>query len=329
MAEVRDRPQPAPAAAPAEFSISLQNRGVLAQPGNLLALAERAETLGYDALWVTDHIVIPFQIASRYPYSPTGEFIIDATGDYLEPLTSLAFLAGRTRRIRVGTSVLVVPIRHPLEAAKALATLDVLSGGRLIVGVGTGWLAEEFATLGVPFADRVARTEEYLRIFKEVWTNPRPRFEGRFVSFPGIGFQPQPRHKPHPPIWIGGHGPRALRRVAELGDGWKPVGLRPPGTLEPDAFAVEVRKLHDLTAARSRDPATITVAIKVPVAFVPGPAGASRPLLTGTPAQIVEDLARYRAAGVRHFILDFATADPGEMHETLDRFARDVRPVVR
>jgi probable F420-dependent oxidoreductase len=308
------------------FSVSLQNRGVLAQPEHLVPLAQRAEALGYDAIWVTDHIVVPFDIRSRYPYSAGGEFVIDATGDYLEPLTSLAFLAGSTKTIRVGTSVLVVPLRHPLESAKALASLDVLSGGRVIVGVGTGWLSEEFAALGVSFEDRVARTEEYLRVFKEAWTSPRPRFEGRFVSFDKIGFAPKPRQKPHPPIWIGGYGPRALRRVAELGDGWKPVVLRPPGMLEPDRFAVEVKKLEDLAVARGRDPRSITIAVKAAVRFTGGdPAGE---LLSGTAERIAAGLSRYRAAGVHHVILDFATPDVGEMHETLDRFARDVRPLV-
>lgn len=310
------------------FSISLQNRAVLAKPETLLPLAEHAERLEYDALWVTDHIVLPVQTASRYPYSSTGRFVVDTTADYLEPIASLAFIAGRTRRIRIGTSVLVVPIRHPLEAAKALATIDVLSGGRLTVGAGTGWLAEEFAVLGVPFADRAARTEEYLRVFKEVWTNPRPRFDGTFVKFADIAVEPKPVQTPHPPIWIGGRGSRVLRRVAELGDGWQPMALRPPGTLEPDAFAVEVAKLHDLLAARGRDPASVTVAVKVPVRFTTESGGGSRPLLTGGPAAIAEDMARYRAAGVQHFILDFATDDVAEMRATLDRFARDVRPAV-
>ncbi len=310
------------------FSISLQNRAVLAKPETLVPLAEHAERLDYDALWVTDHIVLPVEAASRYPYSSTGRFVVDTTADYLEPLASLAFIAARTRRIRIGTSVLVVPIRHPLEAAKALATIDVLSGGRLIVGAGAGWLAEEFAALGVPFADRAARTEEYLRVFKEVWTNPRPRFDGAFVKFADIAVEPKPVQKPHPPIWIGGRGARALRRVAELGDGWQPMALRPPGMLEPDAFAVEVAKLHDLLAARGRDPASVTVAVKAPVRFTTGSSGGPRQLLTGGAAAIAEDMARYRAAGVQHFILDFATDDVTEMWTTLDRFAHDVRPAV-
>ena len=313
--------------ASAEFSISLQNRGALARPENLVALAERADTLGYDALWVTDHVVLPMRSAARYPYSATGQFVIDPMGDYLEPLAALSFLAARTRRIRVGTSVLVVPLRHPLLAAKSLATIDVLSGGRLIVGVGSGWLAEEFEVLGVPFPDRSARSDEYLRAFKEAWTSPAPRFEGRYVRFADVGVQPKPVQKPHPPIWVGGHGPRVLARVAELGDGWKPMVLRPPGFFAPDALAVEVRKLHGLLDARGRPPESVVVAVKIPVWLGDRRSGPREPM-HGSSAEVAEDLRRYRAVGVSHFILDWITKDPGEMAETLDRFAREVRPAV-
>jgi len=192
---------------PPEFSVSLQNRGLLARPANLIPLAERADALGYDAIWVTDHVVMPRRPVSRYPNSATGQPPWDPDVDYLEPFTTLAYLAARTRRVRVGTSVLVVPIRPPLVAAKMLASLDVLSGGRLIVGAGTGWLAEEFAALGVPFEDRGARADEYLRLFKECWTNPAPRFEGKFARVADVSMNPRPLQTPHPPLWIGGDGP--------------------------------------------------------------------------------------------------------------------------
>jgi probable F420-dependent oxidoreductase len=311
---------------PLEFSISLQNRAVLARPETLVPMAERAEALGYDALWVTDHIVFPRRLTSRYPYSETGRFVVDPTTPYLEPLTALAYLAARTTRIRVGTSVLVAPLRHPLAAAKMLATIDVLSGGRLIVGIGAGWLADEFALLGVPFEERVARTEEYIRVFKEVWTSPEPRFEGRFVRFADIAMEPRPVQRPHPPIWIGGYGPRVLRRVVDLGDGWTPMALRPPGHFAPPVLAAEVAKLRELAAARGRDPEAITVAVKVPVRV--GGTESPRPMLSGAPADIAGDLAAYRDAGARHFALDFVATDPGEMAETLARFAEEVRPIV-
>jgi probable F420-dependent oxidoreductase len=311
---------------PPQFSISLQNRGLLAQPATLLALAERADAAGYDAIWVTDHVLMPRGPASPYPNSASGQPPWDPEADYLEPFAALAYLAARTQRARVGTSVLVVPIRPPLVVAKMLASLDVLSGGRVIVGVGTGWLAEEFAALGVPFEDRGARADEYLRVFKECWTSAAPRFDGKFVRFANVAMNPKPLQKPHPPIWIGGDGPRVLRRVVELGDGWTPMALRPPGRNEPAALAAAVRDLHELLTERKREPGSVTIAVKLPLKL--GSAAGARALMTGTPQQVAEDLRRYRASGVNHFALDFVATDPGEMHETLDRFAREVRPHV-
>ena len=276
--------------------------------------------------------MLPMRSSARYPYSATGQFVIDPMGDYLEPLAALSFLAARTRRIRVGTSVLVVPLRHPLLAAKSLATIDVLSGGRLGVdfGVGSGWLAEEFEVLGVPVS-RIARpgSDEYLRAFKEAGTEARRRVSRADSSTRNDvgGYQPKPVQKPHPPIWIGGHGPRVLARVARLGDGWKPMVLRPPGFFEPDALAVEIGKLHDLLAKRGRSPESVVVAVKIPVWLGDRKSGPREPM-HGSPAEVADDLRRYRMVGVRHFILDWITKDPGEMAETLDRFAREVRPAV-
>jgi probable F420-dependent oxidoreductase len=314
------------ASSPPRFSLSLQNRGLLARPETLLPLAERADASGYDAIWVTDHVALPRHPASPYPNSASGQPPWLPDVDYLEPLTTLAYLAARTRRARVGTSVLVVPVRPPLVTAKMLASLDVLSGGRLIVGVGTGWLAEEFDALGVPFKERGARTDEYLRAFKECWTSAAPSFEGTFLRFGGISMNPKPLQKPHPPIWIGGHGPRVLRRVVELGDGWTPMALRPPGLHEPAALGAAVRELHDLLVARRRDPRSVTIAVKLPLKF--GRASGDRALMTGAPGEIAADLQRYRAAGVDHFALDLLATDPAEMHETVERFAREVRPQV-
>jgi len=312
---------------PPQFSVSLQNRGILARPAILLPLAERVDAAGYDAIWVTDHVAIPRGPASSYPNSASGQPPWAPDVDYLEPLTTLAYLAARTRRARVGTSVLVVPVRPPLVVAKMLASLDVLSGGRLIVGVGTGWLAEEFEALGVPFARRGARTDEYLRALKECWTSDAPRFEGEFVRFADVSMNPKPLQKPHPPIWIGGHGPRVLRRVVELGDGWTPMALRPAGLHEPDGLAAAVRELHGLLAKAKREPESVTIAVKLPLKF--GRAAGDRPLMTGTPEQIAGDLRRYRAAGVDHFALDFLATEAAEMHETVDRFTREVRPHIQ
>src|SRR5437773_2119146 len=176
------------------------------------------EALGYDSLWASDHVVIPWSIASKYPYNETGDFPLPPSATFLEPLTALALVAGATERIRLGTTVLVLPHRHPVLAAKMLATLDHLAPGRVILGAGVGWMREEIEIFGVDYARRGAWSDEALRIMKTCWREERPSFRGEFVSFAPLGFAPKPRRGAIP-IWIGGHTPRALRRVAELGDG--------------------------------------------------------------------------------------------------------------
>src|SRR5205823_10448246 len=163
------------------FGFSLQGRGALADRETITTLARRAEALGYDSIWVTDRLLIPVQSRSAYPYSSTGAFPLGPDEPWLESLTAITYLATATQRITVGTSVLVIPYRNPVVTAKALATADYLSGGRVILGAGIGWWREEFEGLGVPFADRAARTVEYLRLMREIWTKPRVVFEGRFA----------------------------------------------------------------------------------------------------------------------------------------------------
>ena len=308
------------------FGFSLQGRGVLAGREAITTLAKRAEALGYDSVWVTDRLLIPVQSRSAYPYSPTGAFPLGPDEPWLEPLTAVTYLATITERINVGTSVLVIPYRNPIFTAKALATADYLSGGRVILGAGIGWWREEFAALGVPFEDRAARTVEYLRILKEIWTKPRVAFEGRFARIAEAGgVRPHPARQPHIPIWIGGHSEAALRRVVEVGDGWHPLGLRPPVSLYPPEMAARVRRLRDVAAAAGRDPATITISFKAPLKFQEAVAAGRAPL-SGSPREIVEDLQAYVAAGVQHFVLDFSVPTLPEMRDVLERFAVDVRP---
>jgi probable F420-dependent oxidoreductase len=309
------------------FGFSLQGRGVLAGKDAITTLAKRAEGLGYDSIWVTDRMLIPIQSRSAYPYSPTGAFPLGPDEPWLEPLTAVTYLATVTERINVGTSVLVIPYRNPVFTAKALATADYLSGGRVILGTGVGWWREEFTALGIPFEDRAARTVEYLRIMKEIWTKPRVAFEGRFARIAEAGgVRPHPAHQPHIPIWIGGHSDGALRRVVAVGDGWHPLGLRPPVSLHPPEMAAKVRQLRDMAAAAGRDPAGITISFKAPLKFEEAP-GARTPL-AGALSQIVEDLQAYVAAGVQHFVLDFSVAAVPAMLDVLERFAAEVRPKV-
>jgi probable F420-dependent oxidoreductase len=310
------------------FGFSLTGRGALADREAITTLAQRAEALGYDSVFVTDRMLIPVAGTAAYPYSATGAFPLGPDEPWLESLTAVTYLATVTRRIRVGTSVLVIPYRNPVFTARALATADYLSGGRVILGAGIGWWREEFEALGVPFEGRAARTVEALRLMREMWTTPRVRFEGRYwrVREAG-GLRPHPVQRPRIPIWIGGHSDAALRRVVEVGDGWHPLGLRPPVALHPAELAARARRLAELATAAGRDPADIVIAFKAPFAFRAG-AGRDRVPLVGSPAELVEDLGAYVAAGVRHFVLDFSVPTPPEMLEAMERFAADVRPRV-
>jgi probable F420-dependent oxidoreductase len=211
-------------------------------------------------MWFADHIIIPRHVQSFYPYAADGASPFNPDQPFYEPLSVLNFLAGCTQRIRLGTHVLIIPYRNPVVTAKILATVDVLSGGRLILGAGVGWMAEEFQALGVStYAERGAVTNEYLRLFKALWTQEHPQFQGKYYQVSGVGFQPKPVQQPHPPIWVGGHSAPALRRAATLGDGWMPIGLRPQPLLEPAEMEGKIARLRALTRQAERPEDAVTI----------------------------------------------------------------------
>jgi probable F420-dependent oxidoreductase len=224
--------------------------------------------------------------------------------------------------------VLIIPYRPPVYTAKILATLDALSGGRLIVGAGAGWMAEEFAALCLTnYAERGAVTDEYLQLFKELWTNDDPEFRGKHVQVSAIGFQPKPVQRPHPPIWIGGHSGPALRRVALLGDGWMPIGLRPPSLLQPAEMTQKVARLRTLLQEANRPEAVVTISFTAPVVVTKSPVS-PRPLLQGSPEEIAVDLLRYQALGVQNFNMNLPGFEISEQAEAMEQFAREVVPLV-
>jgi probable F420-dependent oxidoreductase len=214
-------------------------------------VATTADRLGYDVLWTAEHLIFPREIATPYPYGDRFPF---ATTPFLEVVSTLSYVAGLTRRIRLSSSVMVLPYRHPVVFAKELATLDVLSGGRVLVGVAAGWLTEEFDMLGVPFRERGARMDEYLDVLRILWTEERVTFRGRFVQLEEAAFFPKPLQKPHPPIWIGG-GRIAFDRIVRAGNGWIAAPRPTVGELARD-----IRDLKTLAERRQRDPAEIGVA---------------------------------------------------------------------
>jgi len=273
---------------------------------NIRTTAQTAEALGYDSVWVGDHIVTPLAITSPYPYTASGAFPLDPHAPILEPLTVLSFAAACTTTIRLGTAVLVLPHRNAVVTAKTVATLDVLSAGRVILGVGVGWMEEEFGALNAPFADRGPLSDESVAFMKALWTADSASFSGRFHQFPELGCEPRPVQRPHPPIWLGGHTGPALRRIVEYGDGWAAV------VFSPEEFAERVDKLRDRAAKAGRDMSTITLCVS--------PRGKR-------PEAIVDDIPRYQELGASYLYLAFFNFARSyeEMAGMMERFARDVK----
>ena len=303
-----------------QYGVVLPNLGGDASLDVLSHLAQRVEELEFDSLWVSDHVVMPLQVESRYPYSSRGVFPVRPEEDILEPMTTLTFLAGMTRRIRLGISVLILPYRHPVLNAKMLTTLDVLSGGRTIVGVGVGWMKEEFEVLDADYEHRGAVIDEHIKIFKALCTQEEPTFEGTHYQVKGIMFSPKPTQKPHPPIWVGGTTRRAMGRAATLGDGWHVVRMRPPELAKGREEVLRLRSQHGLKLDDFR------VSIRSTLDVTDTPLGEGRTPMTGTVPQILEDVRRYEEAGVDHIILGPRGRTSEEMVNVVERFADEVMP---
>ena len=277
--------------------------------------------------------MIPGNVHSRHPYTVAG--VYQGGVEQLEQVALLSFLAAHTTTLRLMTGVMVLPHRGPILAAKMLATIDVLSGGRLIVGCGVGWMKEEFEVLGAPsYEDRGAVGDEYILAFKELWTRDAPRFEGKHVSFSDLTFAPKPIQKPHPPIWVGGGSSPALRRAARLGDGWYPFGVNIQHPVSTAAQLGEsIARLHRLAEEAGRDPADIDIAYSAgwaeegeeseQQALVSG-----RPSFSGSPEQVAQDIRAFQEVGVGHMKFDIKRTTLSESLERLDRFASDVMPLV-
>jgi probable F420-dependent oxidoreductase len=304
-----------------EFGCHLPVFGPLATRSNLLAFAREMERLGYDSLWASDHVVVPYTIASRYPYSPTGQFPLPPDATFLEPLTALSLVAGVTERVRLGTTVLVLPHRHPVLAAKMLATLDHLSGGRVILGAGVGWMREEIELLGAPFDERGAWSDEAIRIMRACWREERTSFQGRFFRFDAIGCFPKPA-RGDIPIWMGGHAKRALRRIVALADGWHAAF--------PTAQAMEagITLLKRECADQGRPFEDLAITLRAGLSIRESGGGPDRRALQGTAEQIAGDLRQFKALGVSHVLMEARYKDLDDMVQIFRTFARDIRPQV-
>jgi probable F420-dependent oxidoreductase len=285
------------------WGVALPSYGPLASPAVLVDLARRAESLGVDSVWVSDHLVAPTGVRSIYPYDrrpdarPGDMGVIER---FYDPLTTLAYLAGATSRVRLGVSAYVLPYRPPVVTAKQVASLDALSGGRVTLAVGVGWLAEEFDALGVPFAGRGRRTEEYLAICRTLWDDELSAYEGAVARLPPVRSGPKPVQHPLP-IWIAGNSAVARDRAARLGQGWHAIDLGPA------ELAPLVGDLRRRVASADRAPDDVTVSVRkgiLPLGTGPEPSHA----LYGTAAQIRADVDAYAAAGCDYLVLGLRKA---------------------
>ncbi|HET6605520.1 MAG TPA: LLM class F420-dependent oxidoreductase [Rhodopila sp.] len=310
------------------YGFYLPTRGPTATREGVLTLAREGERLGLHSAMIADHIVFPAQSDSIYPYTLDRKH--PGGGDALETFSILGVVAGATEKLRLVTSVLVLPYRNPVLTAKMVASLDVLSGGRVTLGVGVGWLKEEFEALGSPdFERRGAVTDEWIAIFKQLWTQSPASFKGEFYQYADIRSEPFPLQKPHPPIWVGGHSRAALRRTAKHGDGWHPVGAIAASPLPPNEMRDHLETLKRLTEAEGRDFSALTVSYKAPLydTAVPDRDGGRRSF-SGSPDEIAADIRGFASIGVHELIFDFRGQSVAETIEHLQRFATNVMPRV-
>ena len=308
-----------------QIGFNLPNSGPLSAVGSMVEIAQQGEAMGYDYLTLTDHVVLPDTRVPGYPYSETGEFYESAPIERHEQLIGMAYIAAKTTRVRLVAAVMVVPHRPAVLAAKMLATLDVLSGGRLVVGIGAGWLKSEFdAVVTTPFAERGAVTDEYIDAFKLLWNERSPRFAGRYVKVEGIVLEPKPLQKPHPPIWVGGESGPSMRRAARVGDAWYPIGSNNQHLLDTlPRLKAGIARLRQLAAERGRDPQSVGVAYRVKRygAVVPPVASdGERRLFSGSDADVTNDLRTLKGLGVTAIDIDFGRPTSAEVIAEMHRF---------
>jgi probable F420-dependent oxidoreductase len=311
-----------------EFGVTVGNFGTFGEePGvdGCMTLAEEAERLGFDSVWVHDHVVMPSDVSSRYLYNSSGDspFLVD---QYIyDPLVVMAAIGARTSRVLIGTSVLVVPYRNPLVLAKQLSTIDRVSHGRVVLGIGVGWMREEFDALGIDdlWEDRGAVTDEFMAACIDLWTQRGPSsFEGRWVRYANVGALPLPVQRPHIPIWVGGKTRPALRRVARYGSGYHGVGST------PTELRAELAAVREAMEQAGRDPDEIVVSMLWGFLDV------------NSRTHLIDMLGEFADAGLHHLVgTPWVDGPPpsgisaGDLLaatiENLERFATDVAPAVR
>ena len=310
-----------------KFGVMLPHYRQVASTDGIYRVAQEAESMGFDSVWVSDHIVVPDGDVERYGKG------------YYDMFSVLGFVAALTKQVLLGTSIVILPLRNPLHLAQVAATVDQLSQGRLVLGVGVGSAEQEYHAMGAAWQERGAVADEALRVLKHVWTEDRPDFQGRFFNFSGINSYPQPVQKPHPPIWIGGGSHRSIRRAAQFGDVWHPT--RPSFQLLEEG----IPRLREQAARNGRDPNSIQIAARHPMKIVERTPAQATTDSAGAPGAwplvdtvegVMEGVNRFQEAGVSHLVMD-TFYSVTELHQetvdsvlaTMDRFASTIIPQFR
>lgn len=288
-----------------QYGIHVNSGASVTDPAVLRDMAQLAEELGCESILIGDHVLPPQKIQTPFPVKMDNPpWHVYQEQDWPDCFTTLAFLAAITTRVRLGVSVIILPYRHPAAVTKMITTLDRLSNGRIICGVGIGWLKDEFGFLGVPFEDRAALSEDCLKLMKTLWTDPHPRLSTAYGSIDAdVNFGPQPVQQPHPPIWIGGNTLPALRRVARWGDGWQPVFL------SPETIQQKTETLHALMQEAGRDATQLEITT-----------------LVGSNVSVTQ-AQTYQAAGVQTLYMLTTTDRPDELFAQMKQFVATMREV--
>ena len=280
------------------LSVSLPMAGAWATPSNMVRVAQRAEALGYSSVWTISRLLYALEPRNDYPAAP-GEPWPASFRSVADSIVALAFVASATERIRLATGVINPLFYSPVMLAKQLATLDVVSAGRLTVGVGLGWSEDEFEAVGTPFRERGRRLDEFLECMNLIWTQDEIEYHGAFYDVPRSVVEPKPLQRPHPPVLVGGYADAAFRRAVTLGDGYV------AGNIPLAETAPLVAKVADAAEQAGRDPSSLLVVSRGRVELTEGPRGADRRPLCGSLEEIREDIGRYRAAGLGELFLEF------------------------
>ena len=295
--------------------------GPAASPEAIIHIAQRAEASGYDSVWVTERLLYPLSPQTPYPATPDGS-LPEVYKIVLDPLAALTFVAAQTKRIAVGTSVLDMPFYNPVMLARQLTTLDILSGGRLRVGLGQGWSKDEYDAIGITPRGLGKRADEFIQVLKTIWTTDPVEFHGRYFHIPRSIIQPKPTQKPHPPLYLAAFSSGALKRTATLANGWNPTGV------PLDGMKQMIAGLMDMAKAAGRDTASFEIVVRANLSITPKALGKERWLFSGALEEIKADILAVRALGASELFFD-ATFSPGVRTESdFLRILEEIRRII-